>query len=1072
MRNRIFYLFVGLLFLVHSSYGQNNYSFTFEDEVPSQWTTQNGTFSLSDEHFMEGSKSLCWETTVDSESVFTVGFQVFSSGSYSCFFNIYSAELTENVLVVDFLDDGGVVKKTANVSMDFKGWRDFNRAYAKDFKSLLTVNIASVKFTLKNSTGQIQRIFFDNANFRATTDASRQVTDLMVLDTDYIEQARRQLLTVYANFPDIESSTPTVEELAGLEKLKNVYKRIPAAADVAELRIVRNYIRALNITRNSDGSVKGDIMPSSASDLTSAFMIDITRKLEAIAFSAQTSESDKVLFNDFVDYIIDQGFVYKFPRITYSDYNTVRTLPAQLMNILPLCADEQRVEILKMVAWIIEYGFVYMDQASLTPYLNSDYFYLYIPYLYAYAIYQVDEKDAVRELKALTRFMGRSMEYTTGNNEILKVDGTGFHHNTHYNAYMYVFNTWIDNIYNLKGTVFRLPEDAYERLKKAVITMHIMSTKATSTTSMYYANSLSGRSPLSSGRKVTIITASFERLIEIGGDIKGSDIDTELASAYDYFYMTNKYNAPQANYDGYYQFNYSGMGLYRYGNWVVTMRAPTTRLWGSEIYGNSNRFGRYQSHGTLEILYDGDQTASGLPNANEGWDWNVVPGTTTVHYTSWTEMMPSGNLLQRFDQFTKTKNFAGALAWDRFGMFASDFDQGDTWSGQNFIPTNLEFKKSVYAFGQMLISMGSNIKSSGSYSDDMITATNLFQSVKTNGATDKEFNVNGTVMSAGSPDITNESVDNFWIITPENTGYYIPKGNDKVIIKYGEQEGPNHTGSDVNSPAKSIAAKAYINHGVKISDKQHLFVVVPGTTQEQMQNLATKIGDDGGEIFSILSRTEKLHALKYLPENIYAYSFFESVDNLDFGLVKGSTTNLLLMQKNVDTENISFAVSCPNLNPVLSSSSKWQSIPTETTITVKGAWYLNEVSDNAMVEESSGDETKINITLTDGLAVYFDLSSTPGLSISQEQTEEWVDISFDKLSEELVFRFAKANNEKVKIDIFSIDGINVGSAIKNDNNSNEMRLKLQNSLGSVVKIVRVASGDKVKTLKIVSPNHI
>ena len=63
------------------------------------------------------------------------------------------------------------------------------------------------------------------------------------------------------------------------------------------------------------------------------------------------------------------------------------------------------------------------------------------------------------------------------------------------------------------------------------------------------------------------------------------------------------------------------------------------------------------------------------------------------------------------------------------GIFATDFDQTDTWGGQRFTPTNLTFKKSMFAFDNMIISIGNGISASGTYGADMITATNLFQNI-------------------------------------------------------------------------------------------------------------------------------------------------------------------------------------------------------------------------------------------------------------------------------------------------------------------------------------------------------
>lgn len=1033
------------------------YSFTFEDGVPtSQWIAAQGTFSVSEDHAMQGTKSLCWEIPSAATAEMTVSFTSFKTGSFSAFFHIYSLKRTANTMTVNFMDANSVVRKTANVSLDFKGWREFDRAYAKDFKSALSVDITKVRFTVNNVSGEPQKIFFDDVNFKATTNTSRQATDLMKFDLDVIESTSSALLTSYANTVDIEATTPTAEEIAGFNKVKANYNPTPAQAQASELRTVRTYINGLNITRNSDNTVKGNKIPSDAASLTAAFMIDITRKIEAIAYSAQTSESDKELFNDLLDHVIDQGFVYKYQRMTYSDYTTVRTLPKQLFNILPVCSEEQKVEVLNMINWIIEAGTIYASSEYLSTHMNSDYMYLYFGYLCNFAVHQIDMSKSVRELKALSRFIERSLQFTDGSYETLKRDGTGFHHNAHYNGYMYALNSWVDVSYNLKGTVFRISRQAYDNLKLSCISMYLTSNRG-GDGSNYFANSLAGRHPFY-GTKANFSRGSIERMIEIGGDIMGKTIDEELAAAYNYFFGSTTYDVTPGNYDGYYQFNYSPMGVYRKDNWVVTMRAPTTKFWGAEIYSTTNRFGRYQSHGALEVVYDGTLPQSGFPSPSaelvKGWDWNVVPGTTTVHYTSWQEMMPNRNTTDRFDQYTKTKNFAGALAWGDCGIFTSDFDQGDNWGSQRYTPTNLEFKKSVFAFDGMLVSIGTDIKSSGSYSDNMITATNLFQSMKTS-STKGNLNINGTVMNAGDADITKTSNENFWMITPEGTGYYLPKGNDNIIIKHAEQAGPLPSGADYSNPSKAVAAKAYINHGVKPADKSYMFVVVPATTQADMQQLAQKFGDAGGDLFEVKSRDSKLHALLHKTSGTMAYTFFEAVDNISFGVVSEAGSEMLLMQRALDDTRLSFAVANPNLRPV-SDGNKWISSKTETHIVVEGKWYEDKAITGVTVNTPANGKTRVDIDLTYGEAIYFKLRPSGYVSVPSVSNSNGVSIFANTDTKEVVVEFTEAQIEDVTVEVFSVDGIKVRSSRYPAGNKT-IRFAMDEDAFRQVYIVRVSS---------------
>lgn len=1038
---------------------QMTYKFAFEDaDVPSQWTAEQGALSLSNEHATEGNKSLCWEVPASQTASLLVNFTVFQTSTSAAVFDIYSLQATDCPLTVEFLNDEKVAQHTANVVVNFKGWREFNRVYGKDFKSHLSKNIAYVRFTLDNtSLNTPQKLFFDNVDFKASTDSKRQAQDLMVKDVQYIESGHKDLLVIYANEPDIALAEPTAEELASIAKIKEAYPYKPQPASTPrELPVIRTYVNGLNITVNPDGTVKGDPIIVTASDLTTDKMKDLLSKLNALASSA----ADADLFNKFLNLVIDQGVIYQYPQLPSNNYSVVRDYPKLLLNLLPKCSEDQQREVLKMVRWVTEAGWAYASLDYLATAFSSDIIYNYFSHFLSYAVYQPDTKVAVRELKAMSRFMERVLTPVPGGYDTVKPDGLGFHHGTHYNNYMYAYNGWMTAAYNLRGTAFRVSETAYNYMKNAVLTCYKMSNRSDTGTN-YYANSLSGRHPLSGGNVNQFSKSYFDQLIEVSEDILGHQ-DTELASAYNYFFMSDKYSAPEADYSGYYQFNYSPIGVYRHDNWMVTMRAPTTKLWGAEIYSGTNRFGRYQSHGTLEILYDGSLVNSGLPLSATGYDWNVAPGGTTVHYTSWKEMMPKSSTTQRFDQYTATKDFAGALAWKDCGVFACDFDQIDTWGGECFTPTNLVFKKSVYAFDGMLISLGSNISSSGSYGDDRVTATNLFQEV---GSGMGELNVNGTMMVSGDADKNIAADNDLWMVTPKGTGYFVPKGHDRVVIKYGEQEGPNENGSDVNSPAKAIGAKAYINHGVKPTDKEYVFVVVPNTTAEKMQTLAGKLADNGGELYTVLSQTDKFHALTYKPTGITAYAFFEAIADTKLDVIKATGSEMLLMQKKQMDGSLDLAVCNPNLYPQTKGSGlgNWLPAPTETSITLDGEWFETSSVEGVTVNAPVNGQTVINLVLNEGMPLYIKVAPEGYNSIGAEEVgEEWLHVS--RSGEEMIVELAKPSMDTTSIELYSVDGMKT-QAMTLKAGMQKAGIKLQPN--NAVQVLCVRNGNKVKVIKCV-----
>ena len=125
-------------------------------------------------------------------------------------------------------------------------------------------------------------------------------------------------------------------------------------------------------------------------------------------------------------------------------------------------------------------------------------------------------------------------------------------------------------------------------------------------------------------------------------------------------------------------------------------------------------------------------------------------------------------------------------------MCAAAFVQGDCWGKRRFEPTNLRFCKSVFAIDGMLISLGSDISAVGDYSDDRLTATNLFQVVGERGY--GPFIINGIDVKRDRVESLNLKKKDAWMVAPNTTGYYIPAGNDPLIVESVEQNVPASSG--------------------------------------------------------------------------------------------------------------------------------------------------------------------------------------------------------------------------------------------------------------------------------------
>ena len=757
--------------------------------------------------------------------------------------------------------------------------------------------------------------------------------------------------------------------LKELQEFRKKYKLAEPKASASELKGAQMALKMLMIQRTGDYTASGvDLW---GEEVKIEHLRDVAKNVRVLAYGALTlGKSGKTDLDLYLDYLFTHNFFLRMPKLVYSNYNDVRKIPTDFMSALPVLDDVRKAKLIAAVQKLLEVDIIRQGDKAIMNWISSDYIFNVVPYVFDLAIANPDDQQAILDLQLLSGFLRVCTRYNVGNKDILKPDGTGFHHNAHYNGYMYSYRSWVGYFYRFKGTTLKIDRKSYERLKNAVVTLYMTAVCADGDKNRIYANSMAGRHPFYN-IEVPFTQELFEQLVEIGGDVMGTDIDKDLAAYYNYFFKTNKYDVPAKDANGFYQYNYSAAGVYRQPGWVAVMRCPTAVLWTGEIYNKTNRFGRYQGHGTLEVLYEGGLEPTGYPSKNEnkgaGWDWNMMPGSTTVHYTDWAEMMPYKNDKDRFDQKAKTTNFAGAVSNKEYGLYAAAFDQGDNWGSQRFVPTNLTFCKSVLAIDGMLFSIGNGISAKGTYADDMITATNLFQTIISKNY--DKLVVNGKTMGNGEK-MTIPSAEPLTVINPVSTGYFVPAGHDEINIVYDKQQTPSSVGLAVK-PATEVAAKAYINHGVKPEKKSYSFIVVPSANEAKMKDVADK--QTKGELFNIVEMQDSLHIIKYAPKNVLAYSFFTPAKGLTAGEVVSSATELLLIEEKDAEGNLSLAISNPNLRPKMIDNKNWRELPTPAFIELKGTWQTDVNVPGVFLKTMENGNTEVSCLLRNGMPIYVNL---------------------------------------------------------------------------------------------------
>ena len=616
------------------------------------------------------------------------------------------------------------------------------------------------------------------------------------------------------------------------------------------------------------------------------------------------------------------------------------------------------------------------DYQSVHESINTDIIYNLGDALMVFAANQSSPEERYRWMKGFTRWLERFCSHTSGTANGIKADATGFHHWTAYDNYMYAFKTAGDLIYYVAGTDFQINKENYLLFRDAIYAQIVFGNEAGEK-----ALSMCGRKPHERGASYT--KYSIERLAIAGGIILGlSTADPVLAGEYNRICGV----FPDFNYDsettlsrssGYFQFNFANMGIFRKNDWLAVSKGFTNGLWGAEIYPTNNRYGRYQSYGTLEIIYPGSLFSGNGYNVKT-WNWNYNPGATTI-VLPWDKLHGER---ARIDESQK-KSFAGALSFKNkksetltkthgnIGLFAMDFqemeDQGlSTRFGPNNHNGTFTFKKSTFAFEDIIVALGSDI-TNDDYSNQ--TVTTLFQRVDTKS---NNLVVNNSTQSS-SAEFSLES-DN-WVISNYNTGFYVVSGQGKLVLWNGEQQTPYHDQTDPSEYINNVKQNywiGFIDHGKNPNNSSYEYIAIPEATATQMEQLSNAI-KAGNKPYTVQQKNSTAHILEH-NSGVWAYAIFEKNSTFEnSGLIKEVSEPCLLMyEPGNNGSTLKLAISNPDMG-ILSRSFK-PAVDKQIEVILKGDWSLENIPGNAQVSKNNGN-TVLSFLTQNGLPIELDLKS-------------------------------------------------------------------------------------------------
>jgi chondroitin-sulfate-ABC endolyase/exolyase len=375
----------------------------------------------------------------------------------------------------------------------------------------------------------------------------------------------------------------------------------------------------------------------------------------------------------------------------------------------------------------------------------------------------------------------------------------------------------------------------------------------------------------------------------------------------------------------------------------------------------------------------------------------------------------------------------------------------------------LKFKKSVFAFDNLLICLGSDISVTNNQGSVVST---LFQTVNTT-ATPTMYVKSTTPKTGAFSSSYSLSSDYSWLTSSQGTGIYLPQGNNDYRIELGTQTTPDYTTTDGSITNTANFTRAYLVHGnqpLSIAPAKYEYVVAPGITPTDMQTLSQTLAS--GSIYTVLNQDGEFHAIKYIPENSTAYVFFKSKNAVTVGLVKSVSQPSIINIKEYDSDKVLVTINSPNLNPVTDAVSGFISNPTPINLAISGDYTVVSNPNNASVNQQSNLLT-LGFTVKDGFSNAIILQKKVATALETPLSVDKVSYYPNPATSLLNVGLTAAKKENGTIKIYALNGTMVyNKEVLIKQGFNLFPIVLEN-LNTGEYIIKLTTGDTNSTQKFI-----
>ena len=1000
---------------LHAQVVTDERMFSFEKpQIPDCITATHSRLSVSDLHYKDGKHSLEWtfepggilelKKDLKFEKKDPTGKDLYLSAFIVWVYNEVPQDAT---IEFQFLKDG---KRCTSFpfGINFSGWRAAWVCYERDMQGTPEEGMNELRIIAPNSKGSL---FIDHLITATKVDARQQTADLQVPFVN--AGTTNHWLVVYQHSllkPDIELTPVDDKQRAEMQLLEKRFRDMiytKGKITDKEVENIRKKYDFYQITYKN-GQVSGvpiymvraaeayeRIIPDWNKDMLTKMGVEMRAYFDlmkriAVAYNNSTAkpvirEEMKKKFLAMYDHITDQGVAYGscWGNIHHYGYSVRGLYLAYFLmkDVLRETGKLQEAE--RTLRWYAITNEVYPK-----PEVNGidmDSFNTQTTGRIASILMMEDTPEKLQYLRSFSRWIDFGCRPALGLSGSFKVDGGAFHHRNNYPAYAVGGLDGATNmIYLFSRTEFAVSELAHETVKNVLLTMRFYCNK------LNFPLSMSGRHPDGKGK---LVPMHFAMMALAGSPDGKEEYDSEMVSSYLRLisdpsiandspeYMPKVSNAeerkvaklliekgfrlepdPQGNI----AMGYGCVSVQRRSNWSAVARGHSRYLWAAEHYLGANLYGRYLAHGSLQILTAAPgQTVTPATSGwqQEGFDWNRIPGVTSIH-------LPLEQLQAKVlnvdsysgieEMLYSDEAFAGGLSQQKMnGNFGMKLHEHDKYNGSH------RARKSYHFIDGMIVCLGSDIENTNT---EFPTETTIFQLA----VTDK----------AGHDYWKNYQGDKKVWVDHLGTGYYVPTPIrfEKNFPQYSRMQ---NTGKETKGDWVSLV----VDHGKAPKNGSYEYAVLPQMNETLMKKFAKK------PTYKVLQQDRNAHIVESVSEQIISYVLFETPETtLPGGLLQRVDTSCLVMIHKGSADKIKLTVAQPDLalyrgpsdeafdkdgkriersiysRPWIENASG--EIP--VTVTIKGQWNVEETP-FCKVISSDKKQTVLQFSCKDGASFEVEL---------------------------------------------------------------------------------------------------